>query len=92
MNVVDQLDSAWRDKFVTVLRERNPRLLASLVSKDVPTFREWETVEEILADAVTEHVVDADYDTDKEGAELEYTLAAFINAFPNDSLPDSPHH
>ncbi|MGH3627746.1 MAG: hypothetical protein ACRDRL_09950 [Sciscionella sp.] len=80
-NVVDSLPVEFREVLVETLQERDPALLASLRVRREPTLQEREAVEEILADAFTEHFGPGHEPTER-GKAVDNTLGAFLTQWP----------
>ncbi|MGH3439127.1 MAG: hypothetical protein ACRDRN_22030 [Sciscionella sp.] len=89
MNVIEKVSQPHREIVSRVLRERAPRLLTTLLGKELPAYHEVDQVEDVMYSVVTEHFGPGQ-EPDAEGLKIEDALVAFVGTFPNDELPDSP--
>lgn len=89
MNVIDCLPEEHRDTFVAELERRAPDLLPALRTQEKPIYSQWEAVEDILADAFTEHY-GPNHDPTDTGVKIDGALAAFMGSFPLDDIADAP--
>lgn len=55
MNILEKVAQPHRDVVYRILQERAPELLASLLSKESPSYAEVEQVEDVMYDVVTKH-------------------------------------
>jgi hypothetical protein len=85
VNVVDEIPQPHRDTFVSVLAERDPRLLEALRHSTLPTWEQWETVSRTFSYALAEHWGPG-HEPDETGVKIDDALGAFLTRWPNDIL------
>ena len=85
MNVIDEIPQPHRDVLVSVLAERDPKLLAELRRRTVPTEDQWDIVSETLNEALADHW-GPDHEPDETGVRIDNALGAFLTRWPNDQL------
>jgi hypothetical protein len=90
VSVIDRIAAEHRDAFVAVLAQEDPALLETLRGKDVPSYQEWETVQEVLNDEFSRYY-GPDHEPDETGVKIDNALGAFMTQFPGDELPDYPY-
>jgi hypothetical protein len=88
MNVIDEIPEPHRVVVVEVLEKRDPQLLEALRASSLPTVDQWETVEDTMIDAMSEHYGPG-HEPDETGKQIDNALGAFMLRWPNDALADS---
>jgi hypothetical protein len=85
MNVIESLPEEHRETFVAVLAEKDPELLANLQARQAPTFPDWRRVQDVLADAFSEHYGE-NHEPTETGVKIDNALGAFVTRWPSDVL------
>lgn len=88
MNIIDEIPEPHRAIIVAVLEDRDPKLLETLRASSRPTLSEWETVEDTMIEAMSEHYGPG-HIPDETGKQIDNALGAFMLRWPNDALADS---
>jgi hypothetical protein len=88
VNVVDEIPEPHRTTFVSVLEDNDPELLRTLRASTVPTFANWDAVQDRLISAMSEHWGPG-HEPDETGKRIDNALGAFMARWPNDELADS---
>jgi hypothetical protein len=90
VSVIDHIAAEHRDAFVGVLSQQAPALLEALLGEDLPSYQEWEAVQEVLNDEFSKYY-GPDHEPDETGVRIDNALGAFMAQFPGDELPDYPY-
>jgi hypothetical protein len=80
-NVIDSIPEQYREVLINIVGHRDPQLLTALRTGEQPTQPEREAVEEVLADALSEHFGPGHIPTD-QGILIERTIEAFLEQWP----------